>query len=233
MLLPGPIHRRAPRGMTVVEIIVVMSIIATIMGLGASMIGLIGASDLRKDANRLASVIRYTYSNAGINNTRYRLVLDFESSTYFTEITDQALISNSERTQDEEMLTEEARELGRQNDKKTDLFDEDEENPFGVNRRVTFQRVQDAVVEDEKLGDGVKFDKVYSPRFPNEPVTQGRMALSFFPNGYTEPVLIILKDENGAAYSLLTEPMTGQIRMYSTEIEPPPGFGELETEDDY
>jgi Tfp pilus assembly protein FimT len=219
--------------MTVVEIIVVMSIIATIMGLGASMIGLIGASDLRKDANRLASVIRYTYSNAGINNTRYRLVLDFESSTYFTEITDQALISNSERTQDEEMLTEEARELGRQNDKKTDLFDEDEENPFGVNRRVTFQRVQDAVVEDEKLGEGVKFDKVYSPRFPNEPVTQGRMALSFFPNGYTEPVLIILKDENGAAYSLLTEPMTGQIRMYSTEIEPPPGFGEVETEDDY
>jgi len=232
----APLHRHFPqpnRGMTVVELIVVMAIVASIMGLGASMLGVVGQGTLKKDATRLAAVIKYTYSNAGINNTRYRLVLDLEAGEYFTEVTDQPLITLAERDADLEMLTAEALEAGRIKDRATELFDEKEENPFGVNRRITFQRVQDALIKDEKLSEGIRIDKVYSPRFPDQPVTEGKMAMSFFPNGYTEPVLIILKDEKGGAFSLLTEPMTGRVRLFSEEINPPRGFGEVEEEDDF
>lgn len=227
--------RRLPHsrhGMTVVEIIVVMAIVASIMGLGASMLGMVGNNDMKKDANRLSSVMNYTYSNAGINNSRYRLVLDLDTGTYYSEVTDQALITQSERDADLEMLTEEAREAGRQKDRDSDLFDEEEENPFGVNRRVTFERVQNALVKDEKLSEGIRFDKIYSPRFPDGPVTEGKMAISFFPNGYVEPVLIILRDDDDGVYSLITEPMTGRVKLYGREIEVPKDFGEAEVDDD-
>lgn len=219
------------RGVTVVELMVVMTIVATIMGIGAYSLGMVGGNRLQNDTLRVAAVIKYTYANACLNNTRYRLVVELGTGTYYSEITDEPVISLAEQTADEEMLTEEARALAKSKDRETDLFDENEQNPFGVNRRVSFERVQDVVIKETKLSDGVVFAKAYTPRFPDRALEEGRAAVSFFPNGYMEPLLLVLKDEDGNAYSLLTESMTGRVKVFSGEIDPPDGFAEVENDD--
>jgi prepilin-type N-terminal cleavage/methylation domain-containing protein len=143
-----PFHQR--KGVTIVELMVVMAIVASLMALGAYSLGMVGGNQLQSDTLRMASVIKYTYANACLNNTRYRLVMELGTGNYHTEITDEPVITASEQAADEEMLTEEARDLAKANERENDLFDETEENPFGVNRRVTFERVQDIVIKQTK-----------------------------------------------------------------------------------
>lgn len=224
-------RRSTSRGLSVVELMVVLTIIATITGIGAYSLGMVGGNQLKSDALRIASVIKYTYANACLNNTRYRLVVELGTGNYYSEVTDEPVISLAEQSADEEMLTEEARELAKSKDREDDLFDEREANPFGVNRRVSFERVQDVIIKDTKLGQGIVFAKAYTPRFPEKALEEGRAAVSFFPNGYMEPLLLIIKDEEGNAYSLLTEAMTGRVQVMSGEIDPPEGFAEVESDD--
>ncbi|MEZ4461869.1 MAG: prepilin-type N-terminal cleavage/methylation domain-containing protein [bacterium] len=224
-------NRRNQRGMTIVELMVVMTIMAVIMAVGGYSLSTLGGNDLRNDALRMSAVIKYTYANAALNNARYRLVVELGSGTYFTEVTEEPVISASESAADEEMLTEEARELAKSKERENDLFDETEDNPFGVNRRVTFERVQDIVIKETKLSEGITFSKVYTPKFPDEPLEEGRASVSMFPNGYMEPILIVMKDADGNAYSLMTESMTGRVIIRSGEIDPPDGFGEQESDD--
>ncbi len=224
-----PFHQR--KGVTIIELMVVMAIVASLMALGAYSLGMVGGNQLQSDTLRMASVIKYTYANACLNNTRYRLVMELGTGNYHTEITDEPVITASEQAADEEMLTEEARDLAKANERENDLFDESEENPFGVNRRVTFERVQDIVIKQTKLSPGITFTKVYTPKFPERPLESGRAAISFFPNGYVEPLLVVIKDEEGNAFSLLTEPMTGNVIVRSGELDPPEGFAEAESDD--
>lgn len=219
------------RGMTLVEVMVVMTIMAIIMAIGGYSLSSLGGNDLRNDTLRMASVIKYTYANAALNNARYRLVVELGTGNYYTEVTDEPVISESESAADEELLTEEARALAKTKDRENDLFDESEDNPFAVDRRVTFERVQDIVIKQTRLSEGVTFAKVYTPKFPDEPLEEGKAAVSMFPNGYMEPMLIILKDSDGNAYSLLTESMTGRVIVRTGEIDPPEGFGEQESDD--
>ncbi len=226
-------HKRSTsRGITVVELMVVMAIVASLMGLGAYSIGMVGGSNLRSDVMRLTSVMKYTYSNAGINNTRYRLVMEVGTGKYWTEVTDEPVVADeSTQAEDDEFLTEEAQKLADEREAETDLFDEAEENPFGMRRKVSYERVQDIIIKETGLSAGVRFDKVYSPKFPDEPMTEGRAAVSFFPNGFQEQVMIVVKDDEGAAYTLITEPMTGQVKLFSEEIEVPEDFGEVEEDE--
>lgn len=217
-------------GVTVVELMVVLAIIASIMGLGAYSLSAIGAGDLKSDAMRLTSVIKYTYSNAGINNTRYRLVMKLGTGEYWTEVADSPVVTESE-TLDDDFLTDEARALADERAEETDLFDEREDNPFGMRRKVSYERVQDIVIKQTKLSDGVVFDKIYSPRFPDGPVEEGEMAISFYPNGFQEQAMIVIRNEAGQAYTLITEPMTGRVKLFGEEIDVPDGFGEVERDD--
>ena len=224
---------RAPfyrRGITLVELMVVMAIISMIMGLGAYAMDSVGGSEIRNDAMRLASVIKYTHSNACINNTRYRVVFQMGSGEYYSEITD-APVLPTDSAGDDEFLTEEAKALAEEKEKENDLFDDDEANPFGVNRKVSYQRVEDIIIKETRLSEGVHFEKFYSPKFPDDPITEGKAAMSFFPNGFQEQVMIVIKDDDGQVYSLVTEPLTGRVEIFSDEIDVPDEFGEVEDDD--
>ena len=222
---------RGTNGITIVELMVVMGIVATMLGVGAYSISTITASDLKNDALRVAAVMRYTYSNAALNNSRYRLVFNLETGEYYTEVTDEALIATSNTDEDdEEFLTDEARELGRQADEENDLFDEEEADPFGLNRKVSFQRVNDVVIEKTKLKQGIRFVEVHTT-YREAPHSTGTAAMSFYPNGFQDQVMVVLEDVSGARVSLVSEPMTGRILIYTDSDELPDNFGEVERDD--
>lgn len=224
-------RRRQASGITVVELLVVMAIISIIMGLGAYSLGQLTNSDLREDSNRVASAIKYTYSNAAINNTQYRLVFDLDSGQYYTEVSKGPVVDESPTGGalggSDDFLTEEAQKLADKVEKESDLFADEEENPFGVNRRVSYERVEDAVLKRTKLRSGNRFERIIAAN-SEEDITEGRASVTFFPNGFQEQVMIVIRGESGAAYTLITEPLTGMVRTYSGEIEIPEDFGVVE-----
>ncbi len=232
----GACPMRGDSGMTVVELLVVMAIVAAMMGLGAWGLSSVSNSDLRDDANRVAAAIKYTYANAAINNTEYRLVFDMESGEYYTEIAKEPIVDKtpqgSTNGSEEDFLTEEAQRLADEVEEESDLFADDEENPFGVNRKVNYERVKSAVLKTTKLSTGNRFVRVVKAN-NEDAYTEGKVSMSFFPNGFQEQVMIVIgpEDEKDVAYTLITEPLTGRVMTYSEPIEVPEGFGEVEEDE--
>lgn len=238
---------RGRAGFTLVEVLVVLAIMAGMIGGGAALLGLLDAGSLRSEAVTITSAIKYTYAQAAVNNTRYRIVFDMDAGTYTSEVVQSALVADApggptgipgtpgfgvapvEESDDSEFLTDEARALGEQKDREDDLFDDEEDNPFGVNRRVTYERVQDGVIKPGKLPAGMRFKRVIVGGGVDREA--GRASVSFFPNGFQEPALIYLEDKSGAIYTIQTEPLTGRVKLYSKELEVPRDFGEGEQDD--
>ena len=221
------------RGITVVELLVVLAIIAIMMGLGGYAMTSIGDGDLREDARNVSAAIKYTYANAAINNSQYRLVFSMGSGSYLSEVAkaaavEQTLPTGTNNTDD--FLTEEAQRLADRVEEERDLFTDDEENPFGMNRKVSYERVEDGVLKKTKLNKGVRFAKIVKANSEEE-YTDGDVSMTFFPNGFQEQVMIVLESEKGAKIALVTEPLTGRILTYSGTDEIPEGFGEVEEDE--
>lgn len=224
------------KGMTVVELMVVLAIVAAIMGIGAWSLSSLSNSDLRSDSSRVAAAIKYTYANAAINNTEYRIVFDMETGEYYSEIVKEPIVEKgrqgSTNGSDDDFLTEEAQRLADEVEEEQDLFEDDEENPFGMNRKVTYERVKDGVLKTTKLSDDTRFVRILKANNEDE-FTEGKVSMSFFPNGFQEQVMIVIgsKEDEDVAYTLITEPLTGRVMTYSDAIEVPEGFGELEEDE--
>jgi general secretion pathway protein H len=215
---------RTARGFSLIELLVVLAIIAGMMGLGANMVGMLGRGGPKKEALKLTSAARYMYQQAAVNNSHYRLVLDLETGAYHGEVVTYANVEQEvDSEEDASLLTDEARALAADERKKRSLFDDEEANPFGVNRRVSAKRVQDGLIKEGALPPGVRFMKVLVGS--EDAIEEGTASINFYPNGYQDPAIIILSDEDGEdKFSLRTEPMTGRIILQTGEMEIPDGF---------
>ena len=223
------------RGMTLVEIMVVMLLLAGMMMGAGYGISAVTRSDLRKEAMMVTAAIKHSHNTAAMNNTRYRMVFDLDTGEYHTEVTDSAVLVEEPTgmAEDEEgLLPEEARELEEQHRAENDLFDEAEADPFGLNRKVTFNRVQDGLIKPRKLQPPMRFVKIMT-RHQQIPFEKGKATVSFYPDGSMEPALITIGDDSGAFYTLLTEPLTGRIKIYSADMEIPDDFGLAEMDDGF
>lgn len=223
---------RKERGTTLVEILIVLIIVAGMGGGAAMLVGLLGAGALKSEAMKITSAIKYTYSQAAVNNSRYRIVFDLDANTYHAEVIESAITEERNTLDDsanDEFLTQEAKDLASAERKKESLFDKDEKNPFGVNRRISYTRVQNGVIKPGTLKSGVRLKRVVVGE--HHQVEDGKASVSFFPNGFQEAAIIYLEDGHGAIFSIRTEPLTGRVKLYSKEIDVPEDFGTGEDDD--
>ena len=119
---------RRPRGLTLIEIAVVLTIVAALMGATVYSIQMVTNSDLRNESMRLTSTIKYTWSRAALNNAQYRMVIDLDNDTYHTEVTKAPLVAKEEDEEDDsdsQYLSEEARQLGEQREDESSFEGED------------------------------------------------------------------------------------------------------------
>lgn len=77
--------RRVPAGFTVIELLAVIAIAIMMSVAGAVTIRSVRSADASTAAARLSTAIRYTYDTAVLNNGTYRLILDFDSSSWWVE----------------------------------------------------------------------------------------------------------------------------------------------------
>lgn len=218
---------RRNAGFTIMELLVVMAIVAGLTGAALFGIGSLTASDLRNEAMRMTSVMKYTWTQAAINNTQYRMVLDLDTHEYAVQVTDSPVAPPAPEQQgDEGLLPEEAMELeNEQNVEASDPFRDGSSDPFGIYRAPSYETVQNAVFEGRTLEENLKFHEVWT--VGNEtPVRKGKVAVGFFPDGFQQQVIIVLTDGEDNYYSVANEPLTGRVKIYSERIEPDQAFGE-------
>jgi hypothetical protein len=207
--------------MTIIEVMVVMFIVAGLAGMSFYAVGALTATDLRDEAMRMTSAMKYTWTRAAVNGAQYRMVIDLEAGEYHTEVTDAPVVQEAPDNagSSEGVLPEEAQE--RENAKKanaSDLFGE-ESDPFGVHRAPTYEQVQDGAIEPRAFESGVKIKEVHVA-YQDTPITSGKVAVNFFPDGFQQPVIIVLtNEEEDDFFSLVNEPLTGRVKLFSKRIE--------------
>ncbi len=220
------------RGFTLIEVLMVLGIVAGLMAVSAYSLGILSSGDLKNEAMSLTASIKYMHGQAAVNNTRYRLVLDLDEGTFEGEVVQSGLVQQSRARsgEGEEFLTEEARALGRKKAQERSLFDASD-NPFNVNRQLSFERVQDGVIKPGKLKEGVVFDSVRVGQ--GDAQTSGRASINFYPNGFQDPAVVVLREGDGEAryFTLVTEPMTGRVLLFSDPDAALPSFAEVESDD--
>ncbi len=209
---PRPI-RRAQRGLTLIELLVTIAIIAfvtTAVVLGS---GAVVNSRMRGAASMISGAIRIAFTRASATSRPNHLVFDIENSKVILEETnDNVLVQKGDATGGAEAGTPEERDALAQASRIL-------KGPQAP--RARFTPVKALGFDDpdtsggRSLGQGVKFRKVETAHSP-EGQASGRAYLYFWPGGQTERASIQLmttgsqRAEDGI--SILVSPLTGRVR---------------------
>jgi general secretion pathway protein H len=178
---------QAMRGMTLIELMVSMAIIVLMVGVGALGLASVRGADVGTTANVLSGAMRYVASLAVSYNKTHRLVIDMDGRRFWTEAAD-------EDDPCSRLLPDDA-------DPPAAVADGEEEAPDGDG-------------EDDKDDDGgegaapaarfaAEDAELLSGEFQPEtnvtavltahhelPQTEGKVAIYFYPTGYTERAMI-------------------------------------------
>ena len=215
--------------MTLVEIMIVITIVGAAMGGVVLSFRAIGRTQARGSATRLGAGIRYLYDQAIVTGKYYRLTVNLDDGSYKAERSDERFFLASDKEvapgggkafdADEEtrrLDEEEAREKERSSSLARQL------QPPPVPKRAHFQSFTDAMLPTVTMSGGYIRD-LYTPR-QREPYTEGKAYLYFFPDGHTERAVIHLgtdKEDEESQYTLLVQALTGRVEIKPGRVPPP------------
>ena len=190
------------KGLTLIEIIVVMAIIAifTVIALPRFQNKL--SLHIKKHARMLSGTIRFLYTQAALKNVTYRLHYDFANQTYSVEKSSDAV------------------RLTSTDDSKTNWNDEGsltQEKKTGPK----FTEDKELLKKPVQLQKSIKFKDIKT-ELSKDPITEGHAYTHFFPSGYVEQTRIRLESETGDIYTIIVEPLTGRAKVYPYDIEAKP-----------
>ena len=206
------------RGMTLIEISIVLLLIAVLMGMVVPSVSNITRADLRATSRKLAGTIRFTYDLAVRKGTVFRVVMDLDEGSFWVESSSDRFLLGKEKTEVEDgALVEE---------------DEEEKHRF-VSRsyiesgemwqpkhKATFSSFAGPLIKKITLPNTVSFQDVWVFH-QEERVTAGQAFIYCFPSGMSEKAVIHLIDEDENVYTLWVQPLTGRVRIYSEFVEAP------------
>lgn len=224
------VRRRSERrwlggGLTLIEVLVVMAIVAIIMGAVVVGSGQLASSRLRHSSTMIAGAIRVGFSRASATSKSVRLVMDFEKSEIWLEEGSQPMLVQSKditgtggaaaaTTAEKEALEEGGRILKGPTAPRAAFT---EISPMGL-------AASEPGKGHKPLERGIKFRMVQTGH-DEEPRKEGRAYLYFWPGGQTERAAIQLKvgeanaDED--AITLMVAPLTGKVTVKNGAVDLP------------
>lgn len=209
-------------GFTLVEIMVVLSIIAGLTVLAVATLNSLTNSKLSAEALRLSGALRLVHGRAAINGLRYQLVINLDDESFRVECSDQNVA-----------VPEVGEEGGSEDDRRRRQreAEDPEADPFGLGASMpSMDDCSEDLIEQANLRNGVQFMRVFTTHH-DEPVESGEVTIGFFPNGTVERSMIWMADSNERGWMTLhIDPMTGRIITRGGEDEVPDDF--LEQEED-
>lgn len=221
--LDGVMHRRASRGLSLLELLVAIAVLGLMM---TAVIGGSGATvgaRVKRAATTTSGAIRLAYTRASATSKPHRLVLDLdEGRILIEESTGQMLLVHGDVTGG----------AAAQTDHEQAAIEQAERILSGPRApRPSFQAIakmhgfdQDEEGKGKSLGKGVKIRRVETSHMP-EGQTEGRAYLYFWPGGETQLASIYIAAENAGpndGITLLVSPLTGKVKMVSGSQRLPP-----------
>lgn len=218
---------RREAGFSLIEIIVVLTIVSVVFA--GTIVGFrsLLKSELRSTATKLAAAIRYSYDRAISTGAYYRLHVNLDDQTYQLERSEtRVLLWDSEESG--------KRGRGLDLDKEGKKAEDEEKRTLGSTvskelvppspRRPKFAEYKDSTLPKVRLGR-VKIIDLFTPRQP-EAYRSGHAYLHFFPDGHTERAIIHLGTDatDDDQYTLRVYGLTGRVEVLSGRVPPPPDF---------
>jgi prepilin-type N-terminal cleavage/methylation domain-containing protein len=204
-------------GFTLIEVILVVTIIAVIVTGATFGLGAVTRTRLRSSSYKVMSAARFAYNRAITQGTTTRLLFDFEKDTMAVQETDTPVtLATDEQLESTKGEAIDPWDLARAR------IEKPLEPPVP---RSPFQPITNSSGKELKrysaqpVGDGISVHAIISAH-EREKRTTGEGAIYFFPGGTTEQAVIQLSDSSDTIYSVEIHPLTGHARILNYAYEP-------------
>ena len=205
-----------PAGMTLIEIMIVIAMIAGIMAMATFVMFPGDDAKVREQASRLAGTIKFIYNEAAIKNKYYRLAYNLDENTYRVESSSEPFYVSIEGEEEAPKPTTGSEEgEGEEGEEGTAAGGEEGEGAAPP----AFASEDSFMLKPVKFPNGVKIKDIFVMHSP-ERKEVGIVYSYFLPNGWAEPVIINLSDEaEESFYSLEVNPLTGKSKIRTEYLE--------------
>ena len=216
------------RGLTLVEIMIVIALLGVIALVGVPIVNNIFAVQQRAAIKNLAQTYVWLGEEAQLRNVCFRLAINLDRNTWKVEIGDpNALVFSS---------PEEAKEYAETIKTKMRRFTKRQREEEGLNedtKPAQFDSLEDtAFITEQTLPEGLYFSFVYTPQYgkdgmrpseeiPDDPKEEHIAYSHIFSDGSAEHTVIqILEEGDDEPLSLIIEPLSGKVQITSELREP-------------
>jgi prepilin-type N-terminal cleavage/methylation domain-containing protein len=208
---------KANRGFTLIEVILVVTIIAVIVTGATFGLGAVTRGRLRSASYRVMSAAKYAYNRAITQGTTTRLHFDFEKNTMAVEESETPVtLATGEDLDAEGGDAIDPWDLARSRLEKP-LDTPVPESPFQPITTANGKVIQRYTAQP--VGNGIDVHAIITPHDLDKR-TEGEGSVYFFPGGLTEHSVIQLSDSSETVYSIEIHPLTGNARIHNFAFEP-------------
>lgn len=256
--LVAPRVRARQRGMTLIEILIVLLIVGLIMWSASMSMGAASQAEVVRTTNQLASTIRFAYDRARFTGHYYRIHIDFEQRSFHLQKAEDAMYLPATNRDGENLLNDERQlaDKAKRDEQAAEAYyssiaaavfaggevDDPFGDPYAVQKKDVPRRrppLFEAFEADQTLGDlgkpiqlpdGVEILSVQTDADP-EPITSGETDLYFFPRGQTQLAAIHVKGKPKLGDRMIGEEdieYTILVQPLTGKVEVAPGIIDLE-----
>jgi general secretion pathway protein H len=219
-------RRPRPSGFTLIELIVVIAIAATLLGATVVSINALTGARARSALGELGGTMRALYDTAALTGHTCRLVFDLPPGdttgfSYRAECASRAVTSASDRDQalkDDTQARADALKRGPTTGRRgASLLDVLSQEKDRVEAAAKFSIYTSPEVEPRRVS-GVKLS-VWTPH-QRQPAKSGLAYVYFFPQGAVERAQLTAR-QGGSVWTLTVSPVTGQTAVVDGELQVP------------
>ena len=204
------------RGVTLIEIILVLAILSLIMGIATPMLSGVTAANLKGAAGGVSGAIRYMFNQAGLSGAWCRMQFELQGRGYKAECADKPFYLSPKR----ESANAEGERVEEDEEDTKHLSSDDEEAKEREKLKASFREIKTTVIRSSKLPEEIRFDGVWTGH-QKDRFTKGTAYLYFFPGGYTERAYIHIADEKNHIFTVMVAPLTGRVTIEPDYVEVP------------